>query len=1242
MKTSIDKFPTDFIQSLPFGIFLLNSELTVEYWNGQLSEWTGLDSEKITGNKITDYFPWFLEPRIHHKLNDVFVHQKKIVFSSSTHPHLVEAPLDDSNNRYFHTTVSPVNLDDNTTVALFSLQDVTESIKTREENKRLLETIDSIETKRIQTLREREVIQRLSQSLAGLINVKEAGKVLALESRQLFKHDAFVLLVLNETNEELEVVYTEDTPENRPLPIEVEDDSIMNKGLMFQEILDNPYRLINRVKEPVASEYEPFGDTNRLSRSLMFVPVRWQGKPVGILSVQSYTVNKFGIHDIELLKTFAEHCGGVLARLRYENALQESERSLHVMFEGSQDGIVHLGKRSVIHCNQRFADLFGLSIEDCKTTDITQFIHPDDREKMLDYNQRRLQGEPVPRRYEFKIININEHIIHIDGTFDLLKDGDKPCGILGYFRDITNQKMMEDELKASQDLYYSLVQSLPLGIFRKDHEYRYTFVNEKFQEEIGMSESDIIGRTDFHILPSNVAERTWRSDFEVINTMEPIESIEEFQYPGEDPLYYHTIKIPLRDANGEVRGLQGMFWDESDRVRAQEAMTRIYQAIDNSSDAIAVYDHTLRNVYYNKTFLDLFGFTMEELDHIGGVERLYADQDQGHEIHKYLSEGKSWKGELKAITKGGKTLPLALRADAVRDENGAVVGRIGIYRDMTSWKKYESELKKAVHESQTASKAKSEFLANMSHEIRTPMNGIIGMTELALDTKLNPEQREYLELVKDSSESLLELLNDILDFSKVEAGKLELDATVFSLRNFFSKLIQAITYRAEQKNVELIYYIEPNVPDSIIGDPNRIRQILNNLIGNSIKFTEFGEIYINVSLIQKEENNVTLQFDVYDTGIGIPEEKQNKIFEAFEQGDTSTTRQYGGTGLGLAITKRLISLMEGKIGFNSPNHSPNRAEGGDGSHFWFQIPLGLSTEDSVLTYGNQLQGEKVLIVQENQNIKSVLSNYLSSWNLKVETVSSIQDSWKHIQSAQINNDPFSFIIINQNKSTALLESHVDNDSAKVPLPAMLMIMEQSKRDKTVLVTESSSTVHYLVKPITPSDLYNKISSVLYGFDFENAAVDYNNRSGDKHSSNAKALSGTHILLAEDNPVNQKIVLRTLEKLKYKLSVANNGEEAFNLWQNNHFDLILMDVQMPIMDGLQATRKIRGLEKLTNKHIPIIALTAHAMKGDRERCLEAGMDDYLHKPVNPNILKERVATIISSSSELQDHSLGTGI
>ena len=514
---------------------------------------------------------------------------------------------------------------------------------------------------------------------------------------------------------------------------------------------------------------------------------------------------------------------------------------------------------------------------------------------------------------------------------------------------------------------------------------------------------------------------------------------------------------------------------------------------------------------------------------------------------------------------------------------------------------------------EAASRYKSEFLANMSHEIRTPLNGIIGMTELALDTPLNNEQGEYLETVKESADALLHVINDILDFSKIEAGKLELNPTPFSLRTLLGKILDLMSLRAFEKNLELICDIAPNVPDGIVGDPMRLRQILINLIGNAIKFTETGEIAICITATTAttatSSNNVALTFAVKDTGIGISKAQQAHIFEAFRQADGSTTRKYGGTGLGLAISARLVNLMQGNISVTSQENT--------GSTFQFTVTLeqhnkNLSPTPAALP--KDLEGLRVLVVDDNATNRRVLESMLTHWGLKP----TLCDGSPSAQEAIANLTPETTFDI------ALLDvmmPHMDG----VDLSRWMHTHPASQNIPIILLTSAANlstgiqepnVADRMSKPIKQLELRDAILQVM-GTRKQKAPAHHN-------TTQSAPPNPHHILIAEDNPVNQRLATRLLEKAGYQTTVAETGLEAVEKFNTHTFDAILMDIQMPEMGGIEATQIIREKEQATNKRIPIIALTAHALSGDKERFLEAGMDAYVAKPIKRALLFETLS------------------
>ena len=528
-----------------------------------------------------------------------------------------------------------------------------------------------------------------------------------------------------------------------------------------------------------------------------------------------------------------------------------------------------------------------------------------------------------------------------------------------------------------------------------------------------------------------------------------------------------------------------------------------------------------------------------------------------------------------------------------------------------------AELSRARDAAEAASRAKSTFLANMSHEIRTPLNAVIGMTELVLKSELAPQQREFLTTVRDSGEALLSVINDILDFSKIEAGKLQLDRGTFDLRESLGDTLKSFAIRAHQQGLELASFMHPDVPHMVVGDYNRLRQVIVNLIGNALKFTEQGEVVLEVWRESHSPHEVVLHFSVSDTGIGIPPEKQRAIFEMFEQADGSTTRRYGGTGLGLAIASRLLTLMDGRIWVDS--------EAGRGSRFHFTVKLGLAAgepEEPVSPEPVSLHGLRVLAVDDNATNRRILEEVLQSWQMRPTIARDAVEALSLLRAAQAAGEPFGLVLTDAHMPQMdglTLAEQIRQDAAAHS--TVIMMLTSGDRPEDLPRCEQLGIAAYLLKPIKQSELLEAIQFAL-GMSVSKKPV-------------ARAVQRTpsrtlRILLAEDSLVNQKLAIALLQEQGHHVTVARNGREAVAASEAGSFDLILMDVQMPEMDGLEATAAIRQREQTTGVRTPIVAMTAYALKGDKERCLEAGMDSYVAKPIRAQELLNAIELLFPAA------------
>ena len=675
----------------------------------------------------------------------------------------------------------------------------------------------------------------------------------------------------------------------------------------------------------------------------------------------------------------------------------------------------------------------------------------------------------------------------------------------------------------------------------------------------------------------------------------------------------NSLKTPHSGVKKRFDRLLSTLRGTSEKLRPDEMYRSIFE---NAIEGIFQTTPQGQYLNVNPALAKMYGYDSTEgliqgLTHIDN--ELYVDpkrRDEFIQIMRENGEVRSFESEI--YRKDKSTIWISENARAVRDDTGQLLYYEGMVEDITERKRMEVELRTAKIAAEAANRMKSEFLANMSHEIRTPMNGVIGMTDLLLMTNLNPEQREFANTVRLSGESLLIVINDILDFSKIEAGKLDLEIIDFDLHESIDGALDLLAAQAHAKGVELAAFICPEVPTNLCGDPGRLRQIVNNLVGNAIKFTAVGEVIVTVSMVSETPSHARLRFEVRDTGIGIPPEAQARLFNAFTQADGSTTRKFGGTGLGLAISKRLVELMHGEISVEST--------AGKGSTFWFHAEFGKQTEIAKVVSRQDLSNLHVLVVDDNATNREILDHYARNWKMRNNAAENGEMALQMLRNAAAD-DPYELAILDMqmpNMDGLMLARAIKADPTIAKTRLVLLTSLGNQLDAEEM--KAAGIEACVLKPVKQDRLYNRLAEVMSGHLEHKVAHPHSfiHRIVPELPALEPERKEVRILLAEDNSINQMVALGLLQKIGFTADTATNGLEVLEALERTPYDIILMDCQMPELDGYETTQKIRAANKTPAPRI--VAMTANALRGESERCLAVGMDDYLSKPVRIETLR----------------------
>ena len=918
-----------------------------------------------------------------------------------------------------------------------------------------------------------------------------------------------------------------------------------------------------------------------------------------------------------------------------ERRLKESEEKYRKILEEINDAFFELDlKGCITFCNHAFCDLLGYSMDEIQGISYREYVGEANLAGVIEMFTRVYQtGRPEKAVY-YVLTRKDGAVLHVETSASIKIDSDgKPVGFRGVVKDISHRKEIEAELiehrdnlegmvkdktrqiRRSKAILQTILDTMPYGVVMLGMDKVIRYANQTALALMGYtSQDDVQGQVCHDTFCPSLKDKCPIVDLG--QDMDRSERLLSTKAGKKIPILKSAIQLTLDDEPVLLES----FIDITERKQAEEEVRKSeskYRLLLKSLPSVVFIGYRDWSVeFYDKKIESIVGYSIDQLN-AGMVKwnTLIHEDDLASARTAFiaaLKSDKSYVREYRVSSRSGETRWVQERGQIICHPSGEIDHISGVFFDISDRKRAEAELHQSKIAAESANVAKSQFLANMSHEIRTPLNGIIGMTELAMDTDLTEDQRKIVETIDKESNHLLEMINTVLDYSKIEAGKFQIDRTPFNLRLLIEDVTSSIALRANHNGLEFASFVSPTIPARLVGDPGRLRQVLNNLAGNALKFTESGEIVIRAKTDGEQADHVRVRFEVKDTGIGIPKNRQESIFEGFTQADGSTTRRFGGTGLGTTISRQLIEMMGGEIGLIS--------EPGQGSTFWFTVTFERAQAQNVQPDSTQngLAGLKVMIVDDIACTRQTIGEYLTSGGCLVEQCEDSLSAIKRLEAAAASACPFDLLVADIGMPGLDGFDLAERVRANAALMHMAIIL--LSRIGTIGDGEKCRRLGvdgYLNKPVQTAELEAAIC-LIRGYD---AATHPEARElVTRHTIAEKHNKPYRVLLVEDYPTNQQVALNHLRNAGIMVDLAENGQEAVEACQCNDYSLILMDMQMPVMDGYAATATIREMEAAavrdgaTTGRVPIIAMTANALKGDREKCIDAGADDYISKPL----------------------------